>query len=525
MADQLMMDLKPHKKGPSNGEKILHNMFRLLQVVKIHQANNKLFSDNVGNFRTVLMEMWAETPIAAFTLYRGRFYLNDERIVYTPSMWATSAKMMEYFQMRNLNGIQFRAVPNLDDKEIVGFMDLFNKATRQEEPGLWLETRVKDDYPWVGFTRDNDQGLSAVSREESEEGGAIGKTSVIRGAPSKNLSQIARRNYSQTLSAMRNLVKRLTLGKTAGIQKAKRAIQELIDLLFEDEAVFLALSTVRDRDDQLYVHSVNVAILVMGMGQRLGLSRGVLEHLGLCGLFSDLGKVEVNDETQKPERLKGESLEKVQEHPLESVRNIIRLNASHALKQLILGPAGEHHMGVDHSGYPKVGSASEPLSLFGRLLAVADQYDALTSPRPWRPEPFSPHEALLKLMENAGKQLDPVILKVFVNLVGPWPAGSILILDTHEIAIARYTPQTSQALPQARLLESDGYGGFKGGPLIELSEIDLGSGRFKRNILSSIHPNNLNIQRVYYLLADIYENSGWGRRGDEGGWMRWDEGG
>jgi HD-GYP domain-containing protein (c-di-GMP phosphodiesterase class II) len=476
-------------------------MFRLLQVVKIHQANNKLFSDNVSNFRDVLKELWSETQVASFTLYRGRFYLNDERIVYTPSMWVTSAKMMEYFQQRNLNGIQFKAVDTLEDQEIVAFMDIFNKAARQPDPSKWLEEKIADKFPWVSFTNEEDMGLSA-SPADMEDSGAIGRTSVIRGAPSRNISYIARQTYSQALTAMRNLVKRLEIGKTAGIQKAKRAVQELIDLLFEDEAVFLALSTVRDRDDQLYVHSVNMAILVIGMGQRLGLSRGVLEHLGLCGLFSDLGKVEIKDQLSKAERLRGESLDKVREHSLESVRNIIRLNASHALKQLILGPAGEHHMGIDHSGYPKIGNPSEPLSLFGRLLAVADQYDALTSPRPWRPEPFSPRDALLKLMENAGKQLDPVILKVFVNLVGPWPPGSILLLDTHEIAIVRYTPNTTQALPQARLLEHDGYDGFKGGPIIELSEFDLSTGKFIRNIISSIHPSSLNIQPVDYLLAE-----------------------
>ncbi|MDR2612538.1 MAG: HD domain-containing protein [Deltaproteobacteria bacterium] len=489
------------EKGPSHGEQLLHCMFRLLQVVKIHQANNKLFSDNVSNFRDILMEIWVESPVAAFALYRGRFYLNDERIVYTPTMWATSAKMMEYFSQRGLNGLKFFQTEKLSDQDIVGFMDLFNRATRNEDPADWLKRNASQDYPWVTFTLDDDQGLQADSGEADDSGG-VGRTSVLRAAPNANVSYVARQTYSQTLTALRALVTRLSAGKPAGIQKSKRAVQELIDLQMEDEAVFQSLSTIRDSADQLYTHSVNVTILVLGMGHRLGLSRGVLEHLGLCGLFHDLGKIGEDDVLNSTERIQGgHAAARLQSHSLKSVMNIIRLNASHTLKHLILGPAGEHHMGVDRSGYPKVGDEGAPLSLYGRMIAVADQYTALTSPRPWRPEPFSPHEALLKLMEQAGRQLDPVVLKVFVNLLGPWPPGSVLILDTHEVAISRYTPASTQSLPQARLVEMEPASGiFIGGDMIELSEIDTSTGAFKRNILSSIHPSTLNIQPVDYLL-------------------------
>jgi HD-GYP domain-containing protein (c-di-GMP phosphodiesterase class II) len=501
LAEEVTTSDKHAKRGPSAGEQLLHCMFRLLQVVKIHQANNKLFSDNVSNFRDVLMEMWAEVPTVAFALYRGRFYLNDERIVYTPTMWATSAKMMEYFTARGLNGLKFNQTDKLSDEEIVGYMDLFNRASRAEAPAEWLEKTATESYPWVSFSTEEDQGLNLEGGEGEDQGG-IGRTSVMRAAPNANVAFIARQTYSQALTALRALANRLKIGKTAGIQKSKRAVQELIDLLMEDEAIFLSLSTIRDSEDQLFTHSVNVTILVLGMGQRLGLSRGVLEHLGLCGLFHDLGKIGEDDMLNSPERIRGgDAAAKMQSHSLNSVMNIIRLNASHTLKHLILGPAGEHHMGVDRSGYPKVGDETVPVSLYGRMLAVADQYVALTSARPWRPEPFTPHEALVKLMEQAGKQLDPIILKCFVNLLGPWPPGSVLILDTHEVAVSRFTPSSTQALPQARLVEMEPASGvFVGGDMIELSEIDTATGAFKRNILSSIHPSTLNIQPVDYLL-------------------------
>ncbi|MDR1166759.1 MAG: HD domain-containing protein [Deltaproteobacteria bacterium] len=489
---------KAPAKKVSPGERLLHSMFRLLQVVKIHQANNKLFADNVKSFRDILMELWRDGFGANFSMYRGRFYLNDERIVYSPTMWATSAKMTEYFQTRGLSGLKFLPASELSDDAIVGFMDVFNRATRDTNPTAWLRAKLQESYPWVEIAEEDDKGVAVEGSSEAVEDSGLGRKAIVRGVAAKNLSYVARQTYSQTLTSLRSLIERLNAGKSAGIQKSKRAVQELIDLLFEDEAVFLALSTIRDRDDQLYTHSVNVTILVLGMGRRLGLSRSSLEQLGLCGLFHDLGKAN-NEATMSGEKLSGSDKDKIQSHSLLSVFNIIRLNASHSLKHFILGPAGEHHMGMDRSGYPKMDNSEEPLSLYGRVLSVADQYNALTSARPWRPQPFSPHDALAKLLDNAGTKLDPVILKVFVNLMGAWPPGSVLVLDTQEVAMSRYTPSDS-VLPLARLLVANSEGTFLGGPLIDLAETDPATGNIKRNVLSSIHPSDLNLQPVEFLL-------------------------
>jgi HD-GYP domain-containing protein (c-di-GMP phosphodiesterase class II) len=493
---------KPVKKAVTPGEKLLHNMFRLLQVVKIHQANNKLFSDNVKLFQDVLEEIWHSTTTANFALYRGRFYLNDERIVYTPTMWATSAKMTEYFQARGINGIRFIDKGQLDADSIVGFMDVFNRATKAEQPSLWLAETLKERYPWVEINKEEDKGIFVEGQGPADQA-APGRQMIVRGSSAQSNSTLAKQTYSQALTAMRTLIERLTAGKTAGVQKSKRAIEALIDLLYEDEISFLSLSTVRDVEDQLYTLSVNVAILSMCMGKRLGLSRTGLEQLGLSGLFHDLGKAgEVGETAARPEKLEGESLQKVQEHSLLSVLNIIRLIASHGLKHSILAPAGEHHMGLDHSGYPKIGREKEPLSLFGRLLAVADQYDALTSTRPWR-EAFAPHDALVKLMGDAGTKLDPVIMKVFVNLLGAWPPGSVLLLDTHEAALAHYTPNPSVgARPIAKLLNASDEGEFSPGETVDLGERDNETGEYLRNIVSTVHASLLNIQPVTFLLPE-----------------------
>jgi HD-GYP domain-containing protein (c-di-GMP phosphodiesterase class II) len=481
-------------------------MFRLLQVVKIHQSNNKLFSENVQHFKGVLEDLWQNNSTAHFALYRGRFYLNDERIVYTPTMWATSAKLAEYFQDRGIVGISFTDKGPLTQDGIVGFMDVFNRATKAENPSQWLSDSINENFPWVAVFKDDDKDMVADGRVQGDA--EAGRSVIVHGTFKETTGIVAKRAYSQALTALRTMVQRLEDGKSAGIQKSKRVVQQLIDLLFEDEASCLCLSTIRDLGDQVYTHSVNVAIMALCVGRRLGLSRSSLEQLGLAGFFFDLGKAgPLAEITQRPGRLRPEDQERLKGHPLLSVLSIIRLNASHGLKHSILAAAGEHHMGLDHSGYPRLQLGGRALSLYGRILAVADQYDALTSDRPWR-EALSPHDALVRLMSEAGTKLDPAVLKAFVGLMGSFPPGSVMILDTHEVALAWHTPSPLVgAPPLARLLIQDEEGALSPGPMVDLSETDPATGRPLRSILASIHPSKLGVQPVDYLLPDEWEQA------------------
>jgi HD-GYP domain-containing protein (c-di-GMP phosphodiesterase class II) len=485
---------KTAKKVASPGERLLHSMFRLLQVVKIHQSNNKLFAENVELFRQALDEIWRETETIDFMLHRGRFYLNDERIVYTPSMWSTSSKMAELFHARGIDGVRFICKGPLTQDQIVGFMDAFNRALKAPDPTAWLEQTLKEGFPWVEVSKESDKDVYS-DEDASDDASPGGRKTLVRGGGAKSSPFVARQIYSTTLTALRTIVERLSAGKAAGVQKSKRAIESLIDFLFEDEENTLLLSTVRDAGDQVYTHSVNTAVLSMCMGKKLGLGRASLEQLGLAALFHDLGKTgRLAEVISKPERLTGVEKRKAEGHALLSVLSIIRLNATHALKHSLLAPAGEHHMGLNRSGYPRAGDPTEPISLFGRLIAAADQYDALTSERPWR-EPIAPHDALIILMKEAGTTIDPVVMKLLVSLLGSWPPGSVLLLDTHEAALAHFTVSAEVgARPSAIILNRNPDGTFSPGESIDLNETDPATGLFRRNIVSSVHPHSLGIQ-------------------------------
>jgi len=186
--------------------------------------------------------------------------------------------------------------------------------------------------------------------------------------------------YVGTLTALKEIATQVTSARPAGVRKALRTIQNMVDLILEDELVLLGLSTIRDFDDYTYVHSVNVGILAMSLGARIGLSRDSLEMIGICGLFHDLGKIEIPlDIINKPGKLTPDELEAIQKHVLNSVRLILKLKAPRDLKSKIIIAPFEHHLKYDLSGYPRT-NPKKPLSLYGRIISIADVYDALTSP-------------------------------------------------------------------------------------------------------------------------------------------------
>jgi HD-GYP domain-containing protein (c-di-GMP phosphodiesterase class II) len=194
-----------------------------------------------------------------------------------------------------------------------------------------------------------------------------------------------------------------------------------------------------------------------------------------------------------------EEFEEIEKHPLMSVSQILKLHAYRDLKAKILLPPFEHHLKYDLSGYPRL-NRKKPVSLFGRILTITDVFDAITSPRVYRPTPFSPDRALGIMLEGAGKDFDPILLKVFINMLGVYPVGTVLRLDTGEIGMVVATPEDrGNARPEIALLVPDGQGGYKKGQVVDLAEQDPQTGSFQRNIAESIHPSTYGIQAPAFL--------------------------
>jgi HD-GYP domain-containing protein (c-di-GMP phosphodiesterase class II) len=241
--------------------------------------------------------------------------------------------------------------------------------------------------------------------------------------------------YSRTLSVVSDVMEEVKLGRSLRLRKSKRIVQRMVDSLLEAETNLLGLTTIRSHDEYTYNHSVNVGILCMAIGQRIGLNRNTLADLGMAALFHDIGKSCIPvDVLNKPAEFDADEWKIVRRHPVQGVKELLRLKGMDVLSARIIMGTFEHHLGYDLAGYPEV-AGYRGQSLFGRIIGIADCYDAMTSSRVYNRTPMAPEKSMKAMMGRSGSSFDPILMKVFVNIVGIYPQGTLCRLDSGELAV------------------------------------------------------------------------------------------
>jgi HD-GYP domain-containing protein (c-di-GMP phosphodiesterase class II) len=477
------------------GEAFIRAINSLAQTARIYHESNELMVAAVVKFQQIIAAARDGSPRISLQIVSERFYFQSEKLLVRPVNAKLYDTMLRYFENRGIYGLHIDAdLKQVERKQIVAFVKLLNGSSGKEDPSAWLENHLKKTgLHWVSI----DYSPATVPDD------AVPKFPEAGPSPDSALKKMqVRRTYSHVLGKVKEMAQKLTSNQSTGIRQSVRLIQKMVDIITEDESLFLGISTVRVYDDYTYTHSLNVAILSMCLGKRVGLPHLDLERLGLCGLFHDLGKVEIpKGVLNKKGKLDPAEYTLLKSHSMHSARLILKLKAKRDRKIRMLVPPFEHHVGYDHSGYPHIAD-SRQLSLFGRILTITDVYDAITSPRIYRPSALSPDRALKQMLAQSGTQFDPILLKVFAQMLGVYPVGTLLKLDTSEIGIvAQACPESqAEARPILQLLETGPEGNFRKGPVVDLSDLDPDSGRYLRNIVSSMHPSAMRIQPAEFLL-------------------------
>jgi HD-GYP domain-containing protein (c-di-GMP phosphodiesterase class II) len=463
-------------------ERLFLTFYRVIQAVRIHKDNNELVRDSLKQFISVLKKRESEDDLKIL-ISEDRFFIREEMIKFRKELANLIQTLLDFFQKRNLGGLIFRpSVRNAPDEEILVFIRWLSQSVEQDKPYDWLEGKLEEkDLSWVDVVQE------VKSKEIS---------------PKEDLRERGRLIYMHALTSVKQMAEKISTQGYAGVRKAKRMVQGMVDIVAKDDAVLLGLSSIKDYDDYTYTHSVNVAVLSLCLGKRIGLSRIPLEHLGICGLLHDLGKVEVPlSVLTKAGALNAKEWEEIRKHPLASAKQILMLNAPNDLKSKIFLAPFEHHMKHDMTGYPYT-KVKQEVSLFGKILHITDVYDAMTSPRVYRPFAFSPDQTLSKMRAGAGTDYDPTLLKVFIRMMGTYPLGTLLELDTGQMGlVVEYAKDAEGFHPTVLLLEEDGRGGVKRGKRVELSEKDPATGTHRRKIVRTLNATSCGIQPVDFLFG------------------------
>lgn len=229
----------------------------------------------------------------------------------------------------------------------------------------------------------------------------------------------------------------------------KEFTHSMVGSINRNPNALLLLSKMREKDDYLIEHSLNVAILLAHFGRHIGMSDHEIEELAYSGFIHDLGKIKVPDDIlHKPGKLTDSEMQIMQMHVTYGVDFLNEMG----IEQHIIKTVSEHHERLDGFGYPAKLTADN-ISRAGRMLAIADMYDALTADRCYKAGMPS-QKALQILMQESKTRLDAVLLQQFIKCMGIYPIGSLVKLSNERIAMVVAQNPQSPLKPKVKIFYS-----------------------------------------------------------------------
>jgi len=271
----------------------------------------------------------------------------------------------------------------------------------------------------------------------------------------ENIGIISKRLKRNTVNAVRILFGHIEIGNQNGqassFLELRQFLDEIIDELAADRGMLINMADIKAHDEYTYYHSVSVASLSILLGVAANMNRSSLYKLGMGALMHDIGKVFISrDLINKPSALTVEEFEKMKLHssfgydylreqwggPVESIVAVLT-----------------HHERYDGGGYP-LGLMGDKQPLEGKIIALADVYDAMTSDRPYHAA-LPPSEAVEHIMGNSGVMFDPQVVSTFMRKVVPYPVGTRVRLSNGQCAIVVENQKEALMRPKIRLLHID----------------------------------------------------------------------
>lgn len=289
-------------------------------------------------------------------------------------------------------------------------------------------------------------GEAAVSEAESEAqveaelGQVVDAQRQIAPVSAAQEIERATKICQQAKKAVVSMFEEARMGNTVDVGGAKQLVEEISDSVSRNPGALISLARLKTVDDYTYMHSVAVCAMMVALAKQLGFDEAQTRSAGLAGLLHDLGKAVMPMAVlNKPGKLTEAEFAIIKSHPVEGHKMLL---GGVNMDAMVLDVCLHHHEKTDGSGYPK-GLKGDEISVFAKMGAVCDVYDAITSNRPYK-SGWDPAESLRKMAEWANGHFDPKVFQAFVKSMGIYPVGSLVRLTSGRIGVV--VEQTGKSL-------------------------------------------------------------------------------
>jgi putative nucleotidyltransferase with HDIG domain len=290
---------------------------------------------------------------------------------------------------------------------------------------------------------------SDVSAQLESANIKVGRVTMTEQAPDQGSDAATiRKLYSEAVSVANMVWESARNNERPDPTAAQNMVDGLANAVLQNRPALLALTALKDYDNYTFTHMVNVAILTMAQARGLGIEGPLLREFGLAALMHDIGKVKTPSEIlNKPDKLTDEEFGVMKRHTVDGAEILRSTPDIPALAPVV---AFEHHLRIDGTGYPE--NVSRPkLNLATMLCGIADVYDAMRSQRKYQ-QAYPSERILMVLQRNDGTQFDQNLVRRFVQLLGIYPVGNLVKLETGEIGIVLQVHAPDPYRPKVRIL-------------------------------------------------------------------------
>lgn len=307
--------------------------------------------------------------------------------------------------------------------------------------------------------------------------------------------QWAAKICQQSKQAVMSMFEEARMGNTINEDGAKQLVEDITASIARNPSALISLARLKTADNYTYMHSVAVCAMMVALARQLGLDKAQTRSLGLAGLMHDLGKaVMPMDVLNKPGKLSPVEFNIIKSHPVEGHKILLK---SRNPDPIVLDVCLHHHEKTDGSGYPK-GLKGNEISLYAKMGAVCDVYDAITSDRPYK-QGWEPAESLRKMAEWADDHFDTKVFQAFVKSMGIYPVGSLVRLTSGRIGVVLEQTGKSLTTPSVKVFFST-----KSNLRIVPYVIDLSRSGTSEKIVSSENPAQWNFPDLNELWSGLH---------------------
>jgi len=434
----------------THGPLLVVRLNGVLRSLRLYAVTNQAVQTQV----THLLESIVAVMEDEATLYMSgeHFYVNGIRVKIDTSQLEQFRAVAAEFATRGLGGLRFSS--GLSRAELESFVQMFvaasNVAQGENLPGALADARITHIVPVLAGDIGAQEPAAQVIAAQAAAPAARSASSLA------DERTRARAAFSRAVAGSGAVIQKTARSSKPAMALARRVVQPLVDTLMKNEYSIVGLTALKHHDEYTYAHCVNVSLLSIAIGRRLGLPRAALANLGVAALLHDLGKLFVPAEVlQKAGKLTEAEWSLVQRHPMEGVKLVSRHPGLSALSVDAMRVCLQHHQTYDGGGYPKFARPCKQSTLV-RIVAAADCYDAMTGHRAYRRRPMTGFEALQQLVGREAAHFDPAVLWGLVYCVGLYPPGTVMLTKSGHMVLAASPNPADPRRPYCRVLRAPG---------------------------------------------------------------------